>query len=69
MSQYADLEITLRERGKGVYAASFRYNGSGDAAEQSFPSDEALILDPETLAMQRGAEYAKALTAAFSPLP
>lgn len=64
-NEFADFEITLRQRGEGVYSASFRYNAPGDEAEQAFDPEPLLVLDQAQLAKESNEAYPLALSNAF----
>ena len=50
MSRYSDLELALRRRDASSYAASLRFNGPDDAAEQRSPVDPVFTIDNAALA-------------------
>jgi hypothetical protein len=50
VSRYSDLELALRRRDASSYAASLRFNGPDDAAEQRSPVDPVFTIDNAALA-------------------
>jgi len=51
MSDYADLELTLRRRDAGGYSVEFRYSAPGSAADMR-PEPETVAIDVEALRLQ-----------------
>ncbi len=65
MARYSDLELALRRRDSLTYAASFRFNGPDDDAEQRSPADPVFTLDPAALQVFDPATYGNQLGVAF----
>ena len=65
MTNYADLEITLRKLSENSFAAAFRYLSPNDDAEQRSLTEPAFSLDFAALNTADCTAYAAALTTTF----